>query len=88
MNQVLAYARVSTQEQHLDRQLVALRAFGVQSENIFLDKQSGKDFERPAYQELLGTIKPTDTLVVSSIDSYDQRFLMNRNHPRYWYFRK
>ena len=77
MNQILGYARVSTQEQHFDRQLIALKAFGVLPENIFSDKQSGKDFARPAYLELLKAIKPADTLVVSSVDSYDQRIIMN-----------
>ena len=74
MNQILGYARVSTQEQHFDRQLIALKAFGVLPENIFSDKQSGKDFARPAYLELLKAIKPADTLVVSSVDRLGRNY--------------
>ena len=47
-NKVYGYVRVSTKEQNEDRQLVAMAEFGVPSENIFIDKQSGKDFDRPA----------------------------------------
>lgn len=50
------YIRVSTREQNEDRQLVAMKNFGVPSENIFVDKQSGKDFKRPAYIELLESV--------------------------------
>lgn len=68
------YIRVSTREQNEDRQLVAMKNFGVPSENIFVDKQSGKDFKRPAYIELLEKLKPTDTLVVKSIDRLGRNF--------------
>ena len=68
MAQTYGYVRVSTREQNEERQFVAMRNFGVQDGNIFLDKQSGKDFERPAYQRLLKKIKPGDTLVIKSID--------------------
>ncbi len=68
------YIRVSTREQNEDRQLVAMKKFGVPSENIFIDKQSGKDFKRPAYIELLEKLKPTDTLVVKSIDRLGRNF--------------
>ena len=50
------YARVSTREQNEARQLVAMEEFGVPSENIFIDKQSGKDFNRPKYIELLTVV--------------------------------
>jgi len=62
------YVRVSTREQNEDRQLVAMRDFGVTDGNIFLDKQSGKDFQRPAYRKMLRKLKPGDTLIVKSID--------------------
>ena len=65
---VYGYVRVSAQDQRADRQLVAMRDFGVSEENIFLDKQSGRDFERPAYKQLLKKLKPHDTLVIKSID--------------------
>jgi DNA invertase Pin-like site-specific DNA recombinase len=62
------YARVSTREQNETRQLIAMQEFGIESGNIFLDKQSGKDFQRIAYQKLLKKLKPGDTLVIKSID--------------------
>lgn len=69
------YVRVSTKDQNEARQRLAMEAFGVASENIFLDKQSGKDFNRPKYQELLARIRRDDVLVLKSIDrlgrSYD-----------------
>ena len=68
MAQTYGYARVSTRMQHEDRQLVAMQDFGVPEGNIFLDKQSGKDFERMAYRRLLEKLKPGDTLVIKSID--------------------
>ena len=70
--QVVGYVRVSTREQNEARQVVALREFGVQE--IFLDKQSGKDFERPAYKRLLSSITPGDTLVVKSIDRLGRNY--------------
>ena len=62
------YVRVSTREQNTDRQLVAMKDFGVADGNIFTDKQSGKDFSRGSYQKLLKKLKPGDTLVIKSID--------------------
>lgn len=59
------YARVSTKEQNEQRQLVALREFGVADKQIFADKQSGKDFDRPNYRKLIKKLKPDDTLVVA-----------------------
>ena len=71
---VYGYIRVSTREQNEDRQLIAMNEFGVPSENIFIDKQSGKDFNRPAYIDLIEKLKPTDTLVVKSIDRLGRNF--------------
>ena len=68
MSSTYGYVRVSTERQNLDRQLVAMRDFGVQEGNTFLDKFSGKDFQRPSYQRLLKKLKPGDTLVIKSID--------------------
>ena len=68
MAQTYGYVRVSTREQNEDRQLVAMKEFGIKEENVFLDKQSGKDFNRPAYLRMLKKLKPDDTLVVKSID--------------------
>jgi DNA invertase Pin-like site-specific DNA recombinase len=68
MAQTYGYIRVSTREQNEDRQLVAMQNFGIPDGNIFLDKQSGKDFQRKAYRKLLKKLKPGDTLVIKSID--------------------
>ena len=73
-NKVYGYVRVSTKEQNEDRQLVAMAEFGVPSENIFIDKQSGKDFDRPAYQSLLQQLQPNDTIVFKSIDRLGRNF--------------
>ena len=50
------YVRVSSLEQNEERQLIELRKLGVKDENIFIDKQSGKDFDRPKYKELKGKL--------------------------------
>lgn len=62
------YVRVSTKEQNEDRQLLALRDFAVLEKNIYMDKLSGKDFNRPQYRKLLKKLRPGDLLVVKSID--------------------
>ena len=62
------YVRVSTREQNEERQLIAMEEFGVMSSCIVLDKQSGRDFERPGYRRLLRRLKAGDTLVIKSID--------------------
>ena len=62
------YARVSSREQNLDRQLDALRAVGVEDGAVYADKASGKDFERPAWHRLMGALRPGDVLAVKSID--------------------
>jgi len=68
------YARVSSKEQNEDRQLIAMREFGVDEDCIVLDKQSGKDFERPGYQRLLAMLQPGDTLVIKSIDRLGRNY--------------
>ena len=68
MAHMYGYVRVSTREQNEDRQLVAMRDFGVHDSSVFLDKQSGKDFDRPSYRRLLEKLKPGDTLIIKSID--------------------
>ncbi len=52
------YVRVSTKEQNEDQQMIAMSEFGVEKDRIILDKQSGKDFERPGYRKLLRKLKP------------------------------
>ena len=68
------YIRVSTREQNEARQKLALRAFGIPEQNIYLDKQSGKDFDRPQYQALLRRIKKDDVLYVKSIDRLGRNY--------------
>ena len=65
---IYGYIRVSTREQNEERQLLALREMSVPEQNIFMDKQSGKDFRRPQYQRLVKKLKPDDLLCVKSID--------------------
>ena len=71
---IYGYIRVSTKEQHDDRQRLALLNFGVPALNIFTDQQSGKDFERPAYKHLVCKLKANDTLVVKSIDRLGRNY--------------
>ena len=68
MSKMYAYCRVSTKEQNLDRQLEAMKKFGVEEGNIFCEKKSGKDFDRPVYRKLIRTLKKGDVLVIKSID--------------------
>lgn len=68
------YIRVSTKEQNDDRQRIAMQEFGVLEKQIYLDKQSGKNFERPAYQRLIKKLKPGDTLVIKSIDRLGRNY--------------
>ena len=68
MGKVCGYARVSSADQNEDRHMIALAEAGVADENIFTDKQSGKDFDRPQYKRLVKKLKPGDLLYVLSID--------------------
>ena len=68
------YIRVSTKEQNEDRQVIALREWGVASNRIYLDKQSGKDFDRPQYRRLMRKLKQDDLLVVKSIDRLGRNY--------------
>lgn len=68
------YVRVSTREQNEARQVIALQEFGVPAQHILMDKQSGKDFDRPAYQKLLTQLHPGDVLVIKSIDRLGRNY--------------
>lgn len=68
------YIRVSAKDQNPDRQLIALRECGIREKDIFLDKMSGKDFERPQYMKLLKRLKKRDLLVVKSIDRLGRNY--------------
>ncbi len=73
-NKIMGYARVSTKEQNLDRQIVALSKY-VSQENIVVDKVSGKNLERPGYQALKGPLglRPGDVLCIKSLDRLSRR---------------
>ena len=71
---VYGYIRVSTREQNEDRQLIALREIGVEEKNIYTDKQSGKDFNRPQYKKLLLKLKKDDLLYIKSIDRLGRNY--------------
>lgn len=73
-NTVYGYVRVSTRDQHEARQMMAMEAFGVDRSNIYLDKQSGKDFNRPQYRRLMRRLGKDDTLVVKSIDRLGRNY--------------
>ena len=68
------YARVSTREQNEQRQIIGLMEFGLAERNIYVDKQSGKDFERTQYRRLMSRLKDGDLLVVKSIDRLGRNY--------------
>ncbi len=68
------YVRVSSKDQNESRQLLALRDMNVPKENIFIDKQSGKDFKRPGYLKMLSTIQPGDLIYIKSIDRLGRNY--------------
>ena len=71
------YARVSTINQHLDRQIDELHKIGLLDSQIFIDKESGKDFNRTNYKKLLKKLKSGDVLYVKSIDRLGRNYNMN-----------
>ena len=71
---IYGYIRVSSRDQNEDRQLIALREIGITERNIYLDKQSGKDFNRPQYKKLLRKLKRDDLLYVKSIDRLGRNY--------------
>ena len=71
---IYGYVRVSTKEQNEDRQLIALQEFPVPEKNVYMDKLSGKDFNRPQYRKLLKKLRPGDLLVVKSIDRLGRNY--------------
>ena len=76
------YIRVSTREQNEDRQLIALREMSIPEQNIFMDKQSGKDFNRPQYKKLIRKLKPDDLLYIKSIDRLGRNYEEIQNQWR------
>ena len=81
-NKIYGYVRVSSQEQNEDRQLIAMAESGVARGNIFMDKQSGKDFERPNYKRLMKKLRPGDTMIIKSIDRLGRNYEEIQNQWR------
>lgn len=71
---IYGYVRVSSRDQHTDRQMDAMSAWQIPDKNIFVDRQSGKDFERPAYRKMIRKLKKGDVLVVKSIDRLGRNY--------------
>jgi len=82
MDNVYGYVRVSSRDQNEDRQLIALGEMGVPGKNIFIDKQSGKDFDRPSYRRLLRKLKKDDLLYIKSIDRLGRNYEEIQNQWR------
>ena len=68
------YIRVSTKDQNPERQSAAFEKYGIRSENVYLDKASGKNFDRPAYQKMLKAIKKGDIIIAKSIDRLGRNY--------------
>ena len=79
---IYGYIRVSTREQNEDRQLIALREMAVPEANLFIDKQSGKDFQRPQYKKLVRKLKKDDLLYIKSIDRLGRNYEEIQNQWR------
>lgn len=74
MSRTFAYVRVSTKEQNEERQRLAMLQFGVSEDYIFADRQSGRDFKRPAYTKLIKNLQVGDLLVIKSIDRLGRNY--------------
>ena len=74
MKKTYGYVRVSSREQNEERQVVAMQEFGVPDNCMVIEKQSGKDFNRPGYKKLIKKMKPEDTLVIKSIDRLGRNY--------------
>ena len=74
MGNVYGYVRVSTREQNEDRQLIALQQIQIPEKNIYVDKQSGRDFDRPMYQRMIRKLRREDLLYVKSIDRLGRNY--------------
>ena len=79
---IYGYVRVSSIDQNEDRQLIAMAEAGVSSDHIFTDKQSGKDFDRKAYQALMHKLKNGDLLYIKSIDRLGRNYEEIQNQWR------
>lgn len=75
-NKIFGYARVSSKEQNEERQIVAFKDYGIDERDIYIDKQSGKDFDRPNYQIMKSKLKRDDLLIIKSIDRLGRNYEM------------
>ncbi|MBO5182887.1 MAG: recombinase family protein [Bacilli bacterium] len=75
-NKIFGYARVSSKEQNEERQIVAFKEYGINERDIYIDKQSGKDFERKQYTTLKNILRENDVLVIKSIDRLGRNYNM------------
>lgn len=82
MTNVYGYVRVSSRDQNEDRQMIALQELSIPEKNIFLDKQSGKDFERPAYKRMVRRLKKDDLIYIKSIDRLGRNYEEIQNQWR------
>ena len=73
-NKVYGYIRVSTQEQNIERQMIALLGVGMERKDIYIDKQSGKNFKRPAYARMMRRVREGDLIIVKSIDRLGRNY--------------
>ena len=74
MGNIFGYVRVSTKDQNEDRQLITMRELGIAEKNIYADKQSGKDFNRPQYKSLIKRLKKDDLIYIKSIDRLGRNY--------------
>lgn len=74
MGSIYCYIRVSSKDQHEDRQLITMNNYGVPRRNFYIDKQSGKDFDRPEYKKLVRKLKKDDLLYIKSIDRLGRNY--------------
>lgn len=80
---IYGYIRVSSTDQNEDRQLIALNEKGVEKQNIYMDKQSGKDFDRPGYQKMAKKLRQGDLLYIKSIDRLERNYEEIQEQWRY-----
>ena len=85
MSKTVAYVRVSTKDQNLERQLAVLKALGIEDKYIYQDKESGKDFERIGYQYMKKSLEPGDTLIIKELDRIGRN--QNELKKEWQYFR-
>ena len=74
MGEIYGYVRVSCRDQNADRQMIAMKDKGIPEENIYVEKQSGKDFNRPMYKRMIRKLKTDDLLYIKSIDRLGRNY--------------